>query len=186
MKKRVSIFGRKDMSGKPPWGEDGGVLETVGEGFFWKKGQSIPHNWRRRDYKLRSDAMLFYFDGGKLRGCADLTDISICAGNDKNADKAGAASQQAIPVDLFSVSESKNFELVFGGKDSTDAFCMQLMKVTANTAGVEKFVRDFHWKEANRLLGEYEMDDEDDCERATTMTSVAGYALGRVATRPAI
>lgn len=178
MKKRGSIFGRKNSgSGKPAWG-DSGAMEVVGEGHFWKKGQSLPRTWRRRDYKLREDAVLFYFDGDKLKGSVDVTDITLSPGQDKNLGRSGAApvgGDSAIAAELFSAVEDKTVELVFDGKASADKFCLLLMKVTTSTTAVEKFVRDFHWLEANRLLGaeELEQDNEDESRRGTTLTSAS-------------
>lgn len=176
MKKRVSIFGRKESTGKPPWGEDGGTLKVVGEGHFWKRGHTIPRTWRRREFKLREDAVLFYFDAGRLRGSIDVTDISLGAGLEKNLQKSGVMAlgfHTPIAAELHSVYDEKTFEIVFDGKEAADRFCAMLMKVTVSAANVEQFVRDFHWREANRLLGELELEDDGASDRGTTMTSLA-------------
>ena len=178
MKKRGSLFSRKNSGGgKPAWG-DPNAMAIVGEGYFWKKGQSLPRTWRRRDYKLREDAVLFYFDGDKLKGSVDVTDITLAPGQDKNLGRSGVTTvgcEGAIAAEMFSVFEDKTVELVFDGKASADKFCLLLMKVTTSTTVVEKFVRDFHWLEANRLLGAEELqddvDDDDEARRGTTMTS---------------
>ena len=165
--------------GKSQWGEEG-APSVVGEGCFWKKGQNIPRTWKRREYKLREDAVLFYFDGGKLRGSLDVTEISLSPGSDKNHGKSGAANfgcVNPVSADLCSKGEGKVFELVFETKEATDTFCRQLMAVSISTANIEKFVRDFHWKEANRLLGEEDIlldSDEDTESRSATITSISG------------
>jgi hypothetical protein len=70
-KKRTSIFGRSREGLKPAYGESPLGLPgegAAGEGHFWKRGQNLPHTWRRREYKLREDAVMFYFDGDRLKG----------------------------------------------------------------------------------------------------------------------
>lgn len=172
--KRNSIFWRKESTGKPAWGADDNSLEIVGEGYFWKKGTSIPRTWRRRSYKIRKDAVLFYFDSGKLRGCLDVTDVQINTGSDKShASISGLDIVSPIAAELFSIYDNITLELVFDGKESTDRFCMQLMKVSISSSNIEKFVRNFHWKEANRLLGDDEFMDDEYCRHGdTTLTSV--------------
>ena len=165
MKKRSSIFGRKESnSDKPAWSDDCPKTSIIGEGHFWKKGHSIPRTWKRRDYKIRQDAMLFYFDNDRVGGSIDLGDISIVSGPDKNIANSGVGTECPIAADLNSVVDNKITEIVFDNKNSADHFCRLLIRVVQPScvSNVEAFVKDFHWKEATRLLGADELDMDPD------------------------
>ncbi len=147
---------RAIASAKPGWPE-GQSIAIVGEGFFFKnKAKNVISSWKKRSYKIRADAVLFYFEESTCKGSVDLTEFELSLGNDKNLDKKSISNEisadSAVCVELLSISEETKMELVFDSKASTDAFCMALTRVSSKH-NVEQFVTDFHWKEANRGTG---------------------------------
>ena len=143
-------------STKPGWPEGQGIA-IVGEGYFFKNNaKNVISSWKKRSYKIRADAVLFYFEDSTCKGSVDLTEFELSLGNDKNLDKRSINSELsadlAVCLELLSLSEETKMELVFDSKSSTDAFCMALTRVSTKH-NVEQFVTDFHWKEANRGAG---------------------------------
>ena len=109
-------------------------------------------SWKKRSFKVREDAVLFYFEENTCKGSIDLTECELKSGNDRNLEKSRvseSAADTAIPVNIRSTIDQKTTELVFETKETADAFCVLVSKV-ATKHNVEEFVTDFHWKIANR------------------------------------
>jgi hypothetical protein len=113
-------------------------------------------SWKKRIFKIREDAVLFYFEDNTCKGSIDFTECELKSGNDRNLEKSRvgeSVADTAIPVDVRSTVDQKTTELVFETKENADAFCVLVSKV-ATKHNVEEFVTDFHWKIANRGFGD--------------------------------
>lgn len=135
----LRIFYRNDLpDGKLSWGE-GVSLLIVGEGEFWKKGQRVK-NWKRRHYKVREDAMLFYFECAlqnrclKPKGSRSLSSVSFKIGVGTNLIESGAIDfsvEDAVPVELTFGTECNRFmEIVFDNLNDAKLFVLAVSKVT--------------------------------------------------------
>lgn len=117
--------------------EEGAALQVLGEGEFWKKGQRVK-NWKRRQYRIREDGLLFYFEAGKSKpkGGRDLSTVSLRIGRGTNLADSGAVDfsvEEAVPVELrFDEQANRFMEVVFDSVSTCRMFALAVSKVASS------------------------------------------------------
>jgi hypothetical protein len=110
--------------------------ESIGNGIFRKKGSTIK-NWKTRRYEVFVDGYLHYYDTNTLskspydsNGHVDCNYCQIIDGKSSNLQESGCVDGIAITITSDSLSNGREFEIVFESISDTCNFLLLLAKVT--------------------------------------------------------
>ncbi len=118
------IFRRKSVTEKRD------SVSILGSGMFRKLGSGVK-NWKQRIYKIDKEFNLHYYDpkSNELKGTMNIKGVAVKLGDFSHIKASGISiNNNAIPLSVVSLDDSRNLELVFDTLDEAKSFIQFLSR----------------------------------------------------------